>query len=405
MSPFSRIALCAVFVAGLICFLHPARAETFNPLYSFCQTIDSKFHCDDGAVPASRLLQVGADFYGTTSSGGTPNSGTIFRITPAGVFKQLYSFCVQADCPDGAPPGRYLARGPDGEIYGTTPHYGGLQTAGTIFKMSTAGELKTVYNFCSQKNCLDGSSPVAVLFDKAGNLFGTTTAGGKFRFGTIFEITANGAFVKLHDFCSSTNCDDGFQPGALILGRDGDLYGTTSAGGAKQNGTAFRISPTGQFTILHAFCAIAKCPDGGAPTQKLVEGRDGNFYGITGLYGANHQGTVYQLTPAGKLTTIHAFCARPYCDDGSAPGDGLTLGADGSFYGVTGGGGSYYGGVLFNITTSGDYKIVHYFCALHGCFDGSGPVSAPTLVDGKLYGMTLTGGAKFNVGELYSLTP
>jgi uncharacterized repeat protein (TIGR03803 family) len=390
----------------MLCLAPVAGAASFVPLYSFCQTIDAKFHCDDGAVASSRLLQVGGDFYGTTSSGGPANFGTVFQITSAGVFKQLYSFCTQAECPDGATPGKYLAHGPDGDIYGVATRDGGPQTAGNIFKLSTVGKFATVHTFCSEKNCADGSGPVGVIFDKAGNLYGTTTAGGQYRYGTLFKISASGSFVKLHDFCAEDGCTDGFQPGALLLGRDGDLYGTTGNGGAHQAGTVYRITRSGKYTQLYSFCAVAKCTDGAQPTQTLVEGKDGNFYGITQLGGAHVQGTVFQITPAGKLTTLYSFCAQPYCDDGSDPADGLALAADGSFFGVSSGGGDYYNGVLFNITAGGKYTVVHHFCSLHGCFDGAAPTAAPTLgQDKNLYGATTAGGAKFNVGEIYKIAP
>jgi uncharacterized repeat protein (TIGR03803 family) len=405
MGHFSRIARYAAFAVGMLCLMPVARAATFVPLYSFCHSID-KFVCTDGSNAGSRLLQIGADFYGTTSAGGPRNQGTIFRITGAGAFKQLYSFCAQVYCPDGAAPGKYIAHGPDGDIYGVATRDGANLNSGSIFKITTAGQLTRVYGFCSQKNCLDGFGPIAVAFDKAGNLFGTTTGGGSYRFGTLFEITAKGAFVKLHDFCSGKNCADGIQPGALVLGRDGNFYGTTATGGANQAGTIFRVTPTGKFTTLYSFCAAKKCADGAQPTALLTQGRDGNFYGTTLLSGAHAQGTVFQVTPTGILKTLYSFCARPYCDDGNAPLDGLTLARDGSLYGTTSGGGVYYNGVLFNITTGGSYKIIHNFCAERGCFDGALPAASPILGrDGNLYGATTAGGDKFNVGEIYKLTP
>jgi uncharacterized repeat protein (TIGR03803 family) len=327
-------------------------------------------------------------------------------MTAAGDFKSLYSFCTRPYCADGGAPGQYLARGPDGDIYGITKNDGGHENAGTIFKVSPSGTFTTVYRLCSQKNCLDGFEPTAVAFDKAGNMFGTTNGGGLNHEGTVLEITAAGKFRKLHDFCSAANCADGVLPGALILGKDGDFYGTTKGGGANQAGTAFKMTPAGKFTTLYSFCAEKKCTDGEQPNQMLVEGRNGDFYGTTRLGGSNTEGTVFRLTPAGKLTTLYSFCARAYCRDGDVPEDGLVLGADGSLYGTAVGGGLYYHGVLFNITTEGKYSVAHNFCGERGCFDGASPQASPILGrDGNLYGAASAGGDKNDVGTVYKFVP
>ena len=412
MSRICRVIVGAAFACAMLLGFGPAaRAVSFKSLYSFCTSSE----CPDGSDPAGRLLQVGGDFYGTTSTGGVggpPYSGTVFRVSAGGVFKTLHSFCVQTYCGDGSNPGKYLARAPNGDIYGVTQSDGGGANAGTVFKVTPAGEYTNIHVFCVQKSCLDGIEPVAVAFDASGDLFGTTIGGGAYREGIVFEITPGGTFRKLHDFCSSASCADGILPGALILGKDGDLYGTTKGGGAHQAGSVFKITLAGAFTTLYSFCALKQCADGEQPSQILAAGRDGNFYGTTALTGkssgtgVNLDGTIFQLTPAGVLKTLYSFCARDFCYDGNSPLDGLSVAPDGSLYGTTTAGGRYYQGVLFNITTAGAYKIVHNFCAEHGCFDGAAPSAAPTVgSNGKLYGTAQAGGDKYNLGAIYEITP
>jgi uncharacterized repeat protein (TIGR03803 family) len=397
--------LASLATAMLLSFGLAGRAATLVSLYSFCTAMDHSV-CLDGEAPWSRLLQIGARFYGTSSAIDAADAGTVFRVTTKGAFKTLHTFCTEASCSGGAAPGKYLALGSDGEVYGVTTTRGGAGDGGTIFKMSTAGRLTTIYRFCSEARCLDGSSPVAITFDAKGNIFGTATAGGKYREGTLFEITTKRAYLKLYDFCSYTNCADGLAPGALLLGSDGNFYGTTAAGGENQAGTVFVVTPVGDLTTLYSFCARKKCADGEQPNQVLVQGRDGNLYGTTTLGGGNGAGTIFRLTRSGSLRTLYAFCDQSYCDDGGNPTDGLIAAADGSFYGAAAAAGIYYNGVLFNITSTGRYSIVYDFCATGGCFDGASPSIAPTLAkDGNLYGTTLAGGDKFNVGTVYKLTP
>jgi uncharacterized repeat protein (TIGR03803 family) len=190
------------------------------------------------------------------------------------------------------------------------------------------------------------------------------------------------------------------------LGKDGNFYGTTAAGGVNQAGTVFMVTPAGKLTTLYSFCAENGCGDGAQPTPVLVQGGHGSLYGTTARGGANGAGTIFRLTPARTLNLLYAFCRRSDCDDGGSPADGLVMGADGGFYGSAQMGGIYHNGVLFRLTAAGTYSVVYDFCATGGCFDGSSPAAAPTLgKDGVLYGTTLSGGDRSNVGTIYRLTP
>jgi uncharacterized repeat protein (TIGR03803 family) len=380
------------------------QAARLRTLHSFCSQPQGS-ECLDGKTPVSRLVEIEGELYGTASTGGSTLSGTLFRVSPAGDFTLLHTFCRQAHCSDGAKPGNYLTRGPSGAVYGVTTS-GGRADGGAIFKFSKTGEFSLVYEFCSAARCSDGIQPVSVLFGGAGDLFGTTAAGGRHGGGTAFMIDTHGAFHVLHDFCSETGCTDGASPGALMRGRDGNFYGTTLAGGPNHAGTVFRMTPTGRTKVLYSFCGTNRCPDGEQPAPLLVEGQNGDFYGTTAQRGRNSRGTIFEVSPAGVLHTLHTFCANANCADGATPMDGLVLAKDGSLYGTASGGGQFYNGVVFHLTAAGKYSIAYNFCALHGCFDGTIPGSSPIVgSDGALYGTTQAGGDRGGVGMAYRLVP
>lgn len=194
-------------------------AQTVTTLVSFTGA--------NGSSPFAPLIQ-GSDgnFYGTTDGGGTQGFGTIFRITPAGALTTLYSFCVQSGCSDGELPYAGLIQSKDGNFYGTTIG-GGTQSSGTIFKISLSGALTTLYSFCQLSNCTDGSLPSAALVEGAdGNFYGTTAGGGADGLGTVFQVTPAGSVTTLYSFSFSDA-----NPSGLIQGTDGNFYGTTSRGG------------------------------------------------------------------------------------------------------------------------------------------------------------------------------
>jgi uncharacterized repeat protein (TIGR03803 family) len=391
-----------------------ARAATYTALHSFCADLEAPSTCLDGRSPNTRLLQVGDELYGTTATGGlagyqyapTAKSayGTLFKTSTTGTFKTLYNFCQQKYCLDGAGPADYLALGPAGEVYGVT-RSGGKINGGTVFKLTAADKFTSVYHFCTLANCTDGIQPVSVLF-VGGTLFGTASAGGSHGSGTAFSIDSSGTFHVLYNFCAKSNCADGITPNALVRGKDGNFYGTTLAGGRAQAGTIFRMTPAGVVTTLYSFCAKAKCADGEQPNATLALGTDGNFYGTTLRGGANADGAIFKVTPAGVYETLYSFCKSTSCYDGSTPTDGLSVAKDGSFYGTASTGGRFYYGVVFHLTTAGDYSVVYNFCSTHGCFDGAAPFASPTVAtDGFLYGTAFGGGTRNNSGTIYRLEP
>jgi uncharacterized repeat protein (TIGR03803 family) len=208
-------------------------------------------------------------------------------------------------------------------------------------------------------------------------------------------------FTRLYSFCAKTNCADGASPSApLVQGTDGNLYGETGFGGAASLGTVFKITTAGDLTTLYSFCSSSPCTDGAIPQGGLTLATDGNFYGVSGG-GANNYGTVFKITAAGKLTTLHAFDLT----DGGEP-QSLIQAANGNFYGTTLYGGAYGQGALFEITASGTFTTLHSFCANSGCPDGTDPNGLTQGADGNLYGTTFYGGESDNCrGHQRNLLP
>jgi uncharacterized repeat protein (TIGR03803 family) len=328
---------------GTVYELEPAGKIT--TLYNFC----SQTNCADGEYAQGIILAANGNFYGITGGGGANNGpncnndgcGTVFEITPAGKLTTLYSFCSLTKCADGALPFGSLVQGTNGNFYGTT-FFGGVNctTCGTVFEITPAGKLTTLYSFCSQTNCTDGYQPQAgLVLANDGNFYGTTDWGGPGAydvgsgFGTVFKISPAGQFSQFYAFCAQQNCPDGWGPqDALIQATDGNLYGTASGGGAYDEGVAFKLTLSGEQTVLLSFCQTT-CADGQTPTAPLIQASDGNFYGTT-YAGALH-GNIYQLTPSGTATTLYAFCSTGVpCLDGYSPRSGLTQYTDGTFYGT-----------------------------------------------------------------------
>jgi uncharacterized repeat protein (TIGR03803 family) len=277
----------------------------------------------DEIVPAAGLIP-GKDgaFYGTTRGGGDQNLGTIYRIGSSGPPTVLYRFTGSRD---GAVPASRLVLGRDGAFYGTTSQ-GGADNAGTVFRITSAGALKTLYGFTGGS---DGASPEAGLIQASdGNFYGTTYGGGASNAGTVFKITPSGQFTSLYSF---TGGNDGSEPGAeLVQGSDSALYGTTYGGGVGNSGTVFKITPSGQFTSVWSFTG----GQGGAMPNGLMLANDGAFYGTT-QYGGNSTdaGTLFRFTVAQGLTHLYTFLGST---DGANPTAALIQGSDGNFYGTTG---------------------------------------------------------------------
>ena len=383
---FARVGAFAILAC---CAPAHAAAPVFTVIHSF--------NGDDGYVPYSALVQ-GSDgnFYGTTNNGG-PNvcggqhCGTVFKVTPGGAFTMLHAF----NGADGRTPLAGLVQGKDGNFYGTTA-FGGANDTGAIFKITANGVFTLLHSFAPDVSFQneDGEDPVSGLVVGAdGNLYGTTEIGA-YGGGTIFRITPSGTLTTLHRFLF----EEGELPaGGVIFGADGKLYGACVFYGPNGGGTIFRFDPvTTQLSILYAFSGGN---DGGSPVGGVIQGTDGNLYGTTRDGGATNQGTVFKLA-GGVLTTLHTFSGPP---DGIGPDASLLQANDGALYGSTMFGGAG-GGTLFRVTTGGQYSVMHTFQG--GADDGAYPAFGALIqsrTDGALYATAQYGGA-FSQGVVYKIT-
>jgi uncharacterized repeat protein (TIGR03803 family) len=299
----------------------------------------------DGASPlfGSLVRDNAGDLYGTTSFGGTDGDGTLFRLSPAGK-ETVLSFAGGAK--GGFP---YAGLTPDsaGNFYGTTyyrgtgcPPYG----CGTVFKVSKTGKQSVLYSFTGGAD--GGYLWDGVVLDNTGNLYGTTLNGGTSNYGTVFKVDPSGKKTVLHSF---TEGQDGGDPYAgLIRDSAGNLYGTTSAGGTSGGGTVFKVDSSGNETVLYNFCSRSLCEDGQAPFASLAMDSAGNLYGTTYYGGFDlYYGVVFKLDPTGKETVLYNFTGS---GDGGLTYAGVVLDSAGNIYGTTPSYGANGFGTVFKIT-------------------------------------------------------
>jgi uncharacterized repeat protein (TIGR03803 family) len=341
---------------------------TFTKLHDFNDV--------DGDVPAAALA-VGPDgaFYGSTEDGGIYDRGTLYRVQSNGVFTKLHDF----NYTDGTYPSAALVVGPDGALYGSTI-YGGTSAAGTLFRLQTNGRFNKLNDF----NYSNGANPGALVVGPDGALYGSTESGGARGYGTLFRLGTDGHFTQLHDFDSGT---DGSGPsGALMVGQDGALYGSTGGGGTGGHGTLFRLQTGGAFTKLHDFNGT----DGSTPLQMTL-GPDGAFYGPTL---ARESGSLFRLQTNGAFINLYNFSAT----EGNTPSAPLVVGPDGVMYGSTYSGGTNGYGTLYRVQSNGLFTKLHDFT-----YSGRDPYFSTALVvgpDGAMYGSTPEGGT-VGLGTLY----
>lgn len=234
------------------------------------------------------------NFYGVAGGGGAYRVGTFFEITSTGQFRVLHSFCNQPGCTTGSIPGASPIQASNGNFYGTTTS-GGFHGGGVVYEITPGGSYKALYNFCSQTNCADGSYPQASLVQDAnGNLYGTTLRGGSYGGGTVFEITPSEQYIVLHSF-SGNGTDGEFPQSSVTLANDGNLYGTTTNGTDTGYGSIYQITVDGIYTSLYDFCNASVC-SGYDAAYGLLQATDGTFYGATADGGTHGDGTVYSFS-------------------------------------------------------------------------------------------------------------
>jgi uncharacterized repeat protein (TIGR03803 family) len=312
--------------------------------------------------------------------------GAVFKVDTGNKVTLLYQFHGATVLSGIAPPLAW-GLGPNagvvldsaGNLYGTTPFQG---TAGIVYEIEAGGRVKRLYDF---QPAVGGSEPTSYLtLDAAGNLYGTTASGGgPADAGVVFKLSPTGKETILHTFKGGSS--DGTSPaGRTVLDHAGSLYGTTFRGGTNDQGVVYKLSATGQETVLHSFTGGA---DGGLPIGLAIDSA-GNLYGTTEFGGAGSQtglqeGVVFKLDAAGTFSVLYAFTGL---SEGGVPNGGVTLDSGGNLYGTTfyGGIGNPGAGVVFKIDTSGTYSVLHAFSA---STDGGFPTSSVTVDGaGNLYG-------------------
>ncbi len=399
----ARFFSCAALALSVVTFSPSPGAQAQNATLTTLHPFTGN---PDGAFPGDPLLQdTDGTFYGTTFGGGTSNAGTVFKMTPTGMVTILYSFTGNED---GLFPTAGLVKATDGNFYGTTTEsFSSDALGGTVFRITPGGTLTTLWKF---PGGVGGISPYPSLVQgKDGLLYGTTFGGGGagtgFGAGTVFTIdptqTPPITPTFLHAF--SGGADGGSVYAGVIQSTvDGNFYGTTNNGGIVNSqfpdgtGTVFKITPSGTLTTLHTFTGGA---DGANPRGGLVQGTDGDFYGTTTTGDVSSLtpsgGTVFKITSAGALTTLHSLALT----EGSTPLAPLIQGNDGSFYGTAESGGES-DGTLFKITPSGALTVLYTF---NGS-DGRQPQAALLQgSDGSFYGTTAFGGGASDDGQVFRL--
>lgn len=364
------------------------------------------FNGTNGAVPEATLVE-GADglLYGTTIGGGTNGvsyggDGTIFRISTNGTFETL----VFLDRSSAANPQAGLVQGSDGDFYGTTG-FGGTRDWGVVFKISPAGVFSPVAEF----QWPDAEYANGLVEGAERDFYGTAYYGGtNGGHGSIFRVSTNGIVTLLAGF-DGTN---GAHPQASLLrDSDGNFYGTTVDGGTKGGwGTVFKMTPAGKLTTLVSFNGT----NGAAPMSPPVRAADGCLYGTTSAGGRSFAGTpftglgtVFKITPGGDLITLHFFAGYP--NDGTRPMfGGLARGTDGNFYGTTQSGGANGSGTVFRISPAGSVSVLYAFSRpdynTQTNFDGASPAAGLIqATDGSFYGVTMDGGA-YGKGVIFRLS-
>lgn len=373
-----RFALYCLLQLLWVCPITATGANVFTTLITFTDT--------NGAYPFSTLIYANDGyFYGTTTGGGSNPSGgygTIFKMDSDGTLV----WSVSLNGTNGDTPYSGVIQGTDGNLYGTTDWGGTNGGNGTVFKITPAGTLTSLYSFTGG---FDGFYPNGGLTQASdGNFYGTTYYGGTNNQGTVFKITPTGTFTPLYSFAGA----DGLMPFAgLVQARNGALYGTTQFGGTNNSlGTIFKITTNGVLTVIHHF---ANTGDGAGPTASLIQGTDGALYGTSA--GARQPtatyGTIFKLTPQDTLVTLYTFSGS----EGSQP-NGLLQATDGNFYGTTQYGSWQAYGIIFVMTPAGVLTTLHTFASVRsadGTFiDGAEPCGGVAQGNnGNLYGTTSAG--------------
>jgi uncharacterized repeat protein (TIGR03803 family) len=401
MKRAKKLRRLAAIASTLLLVSLMAQAQALIELHSFTNGADGSFPY------AGVTIDRAGNLYGTTTAGGNGNVGTVYKLSHVGsgwTLSTLYIFDHPND-PVFASAG--VVFGPDGALYGTS-YYGGTDNEGTVFALrppatvcksvSCPWTLTTLYSFTGGS---DGKNPYLgnLMFDAAGNIYGTTGSGGANDSGTVFKLTHSGSSWTESVLYSFTGGDDGGVPeNGVAFDSAGNLYGTAPYGGKYGYGTVYELSPSGSGWTESTLYTFTDGADGGNPIGSVAVDSHGNLYGTTNIGGPGDAGTVWELTPSNgswSFTRLHSFSGY------QGPFDTPTLDAAGNVYGTsafTGGG----NGEVFTLTPTGSgWNYTSYD------FDNNGsiPLGGVTLdASGNLYGTTADGGSRGD-GLVWEITP
>lgn len=395
MNCCQRISAVIVVLLPIIAYAIPGRATTETVLYSFSN--------QDGAAPSGALVldNVG-NLYGTTRAGGPAGQGTVFELAEtSGVWTEsvLYNF---KGLPDGAEPLGGVIFDSAGNLYGTTSE-GGPTQSGTVFELSpTSGggwTEKIIYAFTGGA---DGCNPDAGLaMDSLGNLYGTTISCGEHETGTVFEVSpSEGGWVEttLWEFSGASSA----TASGLVLDAQGNLYGTTTSQGTFYEGSVFKVTQASGTWNLISIYSFTGGDNGCNPVGDLIFDKAGSLYGSAQQCGADDVGTIFKLTPSvgqWSLSVLHTFTGGA---DGAFPESGLTFDSQGNLYGTTYVGGLFGNGTVFRLRPRGGRWTEAEYGFMGGT-DGSNPSGSVTIGKMDLFGATTFGGSNSD-GTIYEVT-
>ena len=373
-----------------------AQASNLIPISPMgLMTIDNKPSNARGDL----LLASDGNYYFASAAGGSNGGGAVARVTPAGAVTTIA--VLNGNDGVGAQSYARLIQASDGNLYGTT-YVGGENGGGTVFRVTLAGVLTTIHSFGGSKG--EPLLPYSGVVQAAdGFLYGTTLRGGADDAGTVYRLSLSGDFTLLHAF----NGDDGQNPeGTPVVGPGGDLYGTTLIGGDDDRGTVYRITTTGNFTSLYSFPrlgnfsaqGLATNATGANPRAALMLAADGQLYGTAYQGGANGWGTVFRTSASGDVQVVHNFTGPP--GGGGSPLSSITQDAGGNLYGTTERGGTQGAGAAWRLTPAGTFTLLHGFVG--SLSDGSTPHATLLPVGGRLVGITFTD-ATAGTGAVFAL--
>jgi uncharacterized repeat protein (TIGR03803 family) len=373
-NPYRRTAqlaaLTVIFAPAALLLICAANAQTYSVLHSFAGG-------SDGGSPyfSGVILDPQGNLYGSTSF------GSLYKISSAGAYSVTYDFSCGTTT--GAAPTGTLLRDTVGNLYGNNgPSCG---NNGSVFEFDAAGNETTFYTFSAS---VDAPFADNLIEDAEDNLYGTTYLGSG-NYGQVFKVDAAGSFTAIYTFDVYSN--GAYPVGGVLSDALGNLYGAASDGGAYGGGAIFKIDTAGNESVLYSLSSVA---DGSTPNGGLMMDAQGNLYGTAFLNGGSACGyeygcgTVFKLSPSGQFTVLYAF--GQHANDGYSPNGNLIMDAEGNLYGTTYRGGAFSHGTIFELSPTGTETVLHSF---NESTDGSEPtVGVATDPQGNLYGTTQNGG-------------